>query len=426
MRKERELSESLCGKRIAWLIPGVNRGSGGLQTIFRHASHLHSKGAICDFHIIPGGLVQTEEEATELLVNEYDCPGCRVFPLMQLDSSYDAVIATMWTTVRFAVDADIPHKFYFVQDFEPWFYPMGDEYIKAEETYRQPVVAITIGKWLAAKLYRDYDMQALVTDFCADSSIYHNLSSPREHAMCVCFQPEKPRRCTHLVLETLELLSAADPTLKLYAFGSDQIDPNLGRFATNLGILSKAGCNELYNRCEVGLTISTSNPSRIPFEMMSAGLPVVDIYRENNLYDFTDDSILLVPPSPDALASAILEISSNPARQEDMRAAGTKVMSERPIEGETDQFAEHVVRVLSEETGAAPSVIKRSYHGERTETLPHVSQCYRAMIHRQIEDQILLHNRSTDEATAAGMEQNQSHSSLAYRCLRKIKRLLLD
>lgn len=61
----------------------------------------------------------------------------------------------------------------------------------------------------------------------------------------------------------------------------------------NLNIIPIKECNELYNKCKVGICMSASNPSRIPFEMMSAGLPVVELYKENNIYDLPDEGVLL-------------------------------------------------------------------------------------------------------------------------------------
>ena len=36
---------------------------------------------------------------------------------------------------------------YFVQDFEPLFYPMGSDYLLAENTYRKGLYHITTGAW---------------------------------------------------------------------------------------------------------------------------------------------------------------------------------------------------------------------------------------------------------------------------------------
>ncbi|WP_373417079.1 rhamnosyltransferase WsaF family glycosyltransferase, partial [Vibrio parahaemolyticus] len=50
---------------------------------------------------------------------------------------------------------------------------------------------------------------------------------------------------------------------------------------------------KLYNKCKVGLCISMTNPSRIPYEMMASGCVPVDIYRYNNLLDFKSGTSLL-------------------------------------------------------------------------------------------------------------------------------------
>ena len=60
----------------------------------------------------------------------------------------DAVFATGWETAYPVFnDAGDARKCYFVQDFEPLFYPVGSEYVLAENTYRFNFFGITAGKW---------------------------------------------------------------------------------------------------------------------------------------------------------------------------------------------------------------------------------------------------------------------------------------
>ena len=61
--------------------------------------------------------------------------------------------------------------------------------------------------------------------------------------------------------------------------------------------------------------MSASNPSRIPFEMMAAGLPVVELYKENNIYDMPDEGVLLARPTPEAIASAIIHLVDSEERK---------------------------------------------------------------------------------------------------------------
>ena len=108
-------------------------------------------------------------------------------------------------------------------------------------------------------------------------------------------------------MEALKLVKKKFPDIIIYLYGSSKKVRTDFEYV-NKGIISVEECNQLYNKCRVGLCISATNPSRIPFEMMSTGLPVVDIYGENNLYDYPDDVINLAQSSPDAIAQALIDI----------------------------------------------------------------------------------------------------------------------
>ena len=119
-------------------------------------------------------------------------------------------------------------------------------------------------------------------------------------------------------------------------------------------------CNELYNKCKVGFCISASNPSRIPFEMMAAGLPVVEMYRENNLYDMPDDGVLLAEPTPEGLASAIVHLLDSPEECKKMSEFGKKFMKDYPLEKGFTQFLE-IVKAMVETDYNDPQEIKLLY-----------------------------------------------------------------
>ena len=53
-------------------------------------------------------------------------------------SSGDAVIATSWQTVEMVKQAQgFKERFYFIQDYEPYFYARGSEAVLAEATYNR-------------------------------------------------------------------------------------------------------------------------------------------------------------------------------------------------------------------------------------------------------------------------------------------------
>ena len=134
--------------------------------------------------------------------------------------------------------------------------------------------------------------------------------------------------------------------MKIYLYGSR----SAGRAwfeHENLGLLSLEECNRLYNRCTIGLCISATNPSRIPFEMMAAGLPVVEVYRENTLYDFPEEAVLLCEPAPESLAKGLMERLSSQRDSEVGGQAGARFMQARPIEHGLEQFYSGVEVLLA-------------------------------------------------------------------------------
>ncbi|HAL61599.1 MAG TPA: hypothetical protein DCP08_04220, partial [Chloroflexi bacterium] len=62
----------------------------------------------------------------------------------------------------------------------------------------------------------------------------------------------------------------------------------------------------LYSSASVGVAFSTTNPSRVPFEMMACGCPVVDLdYGDNYINYGSRDNVMLVEPIPESIAEGI-------------------------------------------------------------------------------------------------------------------------
>lgn len=407
--------DALRGKRIAWLVPGIEPGSGGLQTIFRHVEFTKSLGSINDIHVIPNGIRLSRQAALDILRSDYDCVPNELYPIVQLNPSYDAVIATMWTTVKFAACSDIQYKFYFIQDYEPWFYPMGNDYIEAEMTYAQPLYPITIGSWLLKKIESAESPAGHATSFCADRAIYKRLDSiNRERAICAIFQPEKMRRCPRLLLDALEIVHKCDPSIEIYTFGSNHIDARLNGFAHQLGLLSKKKCNELYNSCLVGVSISASNPSRIPFEMMATGLPVIDLYRQNNLFDLPNDATLLAVPTPDALASAILYLVNHDDEVSRRSQAAVDYMASRNIDVELKQFASSLENGFLGTAVREPSDVCRSYTTPPFISTDETRSVFEEILSEQIDFQV--------QTQISDLEQTEHAASTSFFSV--LKRLL--
>jgi glycosyltransferase involved in cell wall biosynthesis len=238
-------------------------------------------------------------------------------------------------------------KCYLVQDFEAWFNPVGDAYTVAENSYTHGLIHFTIGNWLTHVIRNQYGGRALPAGLGVDTSIYKVLpDAEREKAISFLYQPEKPRRNPQLAISALRLVKEKHPDVKIVVYGSDA-PLGLDFEVENLGLVrSLEKLNEIYNRCSVGLCLSMSNPSRIPFEMMAAGCVPVDVYRYNNLLDYEGSTVKLAYQSPESLAEAMCQLLEKRDELEKRRAQCIDYASSRSLDWENSVMSNAVMAML--------------------------------------------------------------------------------
>ncbi|WP_241607940.1 glycosyl transferase family 1 [Rosenbergiella australiborealis] len=343
---------------ISWFIPKLIEGSGGHRTMLQHAEFLESKGHNCTIYLEDKS---GKSDGSDLIFGLFQIRLKKVFYGWDKFQPCDVAIATIWYSAPFV--ASLPFnckKIYFVQDYEAYFNPVGDSYLMAENSYSYGLTPITIGRWLRHKLKSDFSISALHFEFGVNHKIYKRINSiSKQKAICFIYQPDKPRRCSRIGIEALGIVKHIIPDVKIYLYGST-IKENLWFEHENLGLLSLNSCNELYNKCTVGLCISSSNPSRVPFEMMQSGLPVVEIWRENNLYDFDDNAMLLCKQTPESIAEGIIKILNNDLLAKCMGESGEKFMTGRTLENENEEFYDAFLSATNN-TNLVDSELVRSY-----------------------------------------------------------------
>lgn len=344
-------------KKIAWVMPHPGKGSGGHRTIIQNVNALLRAGYECDIFVEEDG-VSTPDMVRQKINDWYEHCDAGVFVGFDIKKDYDIMFATGWQTVDFVRKLPAKKKAYFIQDYEPWFFPMGDQYLITENSYKYGYLPVTIGKWLAHKMDSEFNTPAEYFDFGADLNVYKPLDIEKENAICYVYQPEKPRRCDYIGLKALKLIKAMRPDVKIYLYGSELVTRPIDFECENLHIIPVEECNKLYNKCKVGICMSASNPSRIPFEMMAAGLPVVELYKENNLYDLPDGGVLLSETTPEAIASSVVYLLDNPKEAKKMSEFGVKYMKDYPLERGFGQIVNVVKDMIETEYNNMPKIEK--------------------------------------------------------------------
>lgn len=303
---------------IAWIMSPPGDSSGGHQNLFRFIRFAELAGHRCTIYLyrshdapvsIPDIRAMVKSRSAYADVNAdivmYEEAGVR--------PGTQAIFATGWETAYPAyLDRSNARRFYFVQDFEPSFYPLGTEFLLAENTYRFGFHAITAGAWLSTKLRDEYGMVTDHFDFAVDKTHYRVTNTSRRDEVFFYARPVTARRAFDFGVLALREFARLKPDVPINMAGWDVSAWDLPFEYRNLAMLDITELNDVYNRCAAGLVLSLSNMSLLPLELMSAGVaPVVNDGPNNRLVS-DNPFIEYVRPSPGALARRMAEVIDRP------------------------------------------------------------------------------------------------------------------
>jgi glycosyltransferase involved in cell wall biosynthesis len=219
------------------------------------------------------------------------------------------VFATSWPTAYPAMNSSCTGKrFYLIQDYEPYFYPKGSYSVLSENTYRMGFYGITAGRWLAMKMQEDFQMSASYFDFGCDTNFYSRDPTAERDGIVFYARPGAARRGFELGLMAIEAFARQRPDLKIHFYGE-----KLGKLPFSFidhGSVTPRELNLIYNQCYAGLSLSLTNVSLAPHEMLAAGcIPVVNDAEHNRLV-LDSQYVRYAEPNPQALSSELEAIVS--------------------------------------------------------------------------------------------------------------------
>jgi glycosyltransferase involved in cell wall biosynthesis len=309
---------------VNWVIIPAGPRSGGYTTLFRIIRYLEALGYFNRVYFY--NVYRGDHRYYESIVrSSYGFNGC----VKKMDGGMEdahAVVATSWPTAYPVFNSRCAGKrFYFVQDFEPYFYPAGSLSLLAENTYRMGLHAITIGQCFARKLRTEFGMAVDSFEYGCDTSRYRRLHGSKRSGVVFYARPEAARRGVELGLMALEVLAARCPDIEIHIYGT-----RMGRLPfcfVDHGRVTPDELNRLYNRCYAGLSLSLTNVSLVAYEMLAAGcIPVVNdtvLVRT----DLNSSFVRYTPPHPQALAAELESVVKNPLFESLSRAAAASVPS---------------------------------------------------------------------------------------------------
>lgn len=299
---------------INWLIPEPFAGAGGDFGIYRIIRYLAEFGHECHVHVIPYTFMNnyTTEQIGAHVQRHFGPTTAQYHRWSGEIAEADCTFATFWRTVEHLLPLrNTGRRYYLVQDYEPYFYPIGTHQIRAEETYRLGLHHITLGRWLTRLLREKFHAQSDYFDFAVDTNVYWPRPNLRGEQRRICFyaRPPTDRRIYEIGLDALRLVHAQMPNVEIVFFGADKLTPPPDFPHVNRGLIKPEELATLFSSCDVGLVCSLTNPSFVPLEMLACRCAVVEVASERfeGILTHGKDA-WLVQPNARALADGVLQL----------------------------------------------------------------------------------------------------------------------
>ncbi|MBO4308845.1 MAG: glycosyltransferase family 2 protein [Clostridia bacterium] len=336
--------------RLNLLTPSVDMAHvfGGISTAIKFFDELRMK-LECDVRIIStdAGI----EKKTSVIDKEYvlvpaDQDSNASMQLVAYNDRYqktipvrenDIFMATAWWTAYtirpiiewqseiYGID---PHPLlYFIQDYEPGFYPWSSRYMLADSTYRFKIPTYAI---LNSGLLKDFFdkngysftktwyfepvlNEKLANYLPQDTDIVH-----KKPSILVYGRPSVDRNAFALVVESLKIWVKKFPNAKaweIYSAGEEHDSVDLGEdcILQSLGKLTLEDYAKTMLDTYVGLSLMVSpHPSYPPLEMSTFGVKLItNCYANKDLNGFNPNITCVEHCSPDTIAEKLCDICEN-------------------------------------------------------------------------------------------------------------------
>jgi glycosyltransferase involved in cell wall biosynthesis len=296
---------------LAFAVPEFNVGSGGHNIIFQLILRLEQMGHTCSVWVHDPFTHRPADGPAALRgeIRRHFAPvKAPVYKGFDHWHGADVVVATGWQTVPPVLRlSGCRARAYLINDHEPEFYGTSLEGEWAEETYRQGLYGIAGSPWLRDLYVERYGGSAGMFQYGVDHAVYRPRPIPRRRDTVVLYARHgTPRRAVTLGTLALARLHRRRPDVRIVLFGDPE--PLRTPFPhEHVGVASHEQLSWLFSEATVGISLSMTNYSLVPQEMLACGLPAVDLDRPSPRSVFGADGPLALAARDDAAIADVVE-----------------------------------------------------------------------------------------------------------------------
>jgi len=371
------------GLRFNLLVPSINKEHifGGISTALKFFEQLVPEGAekriiLTDASPNEDDLMQfpqysqlscDEDETLSAIITPFNDRYERTIPVRKSD----IFIATAWWTAYSAqrmvewqaqqYKQDRRHIIYFIQDYEPCFYPWSSQSILAESTYRYDGPQIGV---FNTSLLRDYTLsqghgftkifsfEPRMNKELLEELVKANLNEKKKRIL-VYGRPSVARNAFTLIMETLRIWTwhyGDARNWEVVSVGEDHPDIDIGNGISirSMGKMSLSEYATMLIESAVGVSLMVSpHPSYPPLEMAHFGMKVLtNSYANKNLSKWHDNIVSVDDLTPSKMAERLGELCDQFEQNQEGGRVGDSRMPEYLRSGDPFPFVDKILDEL--------------------------------------------------------------------------------
>lgn len=240
----------------------------------------------------------------------------------------DINVATFCFTAFSVLASEKGIPFYHMQHYEPLFF--NDQYQKklAEDTYYLPLNKIANSIWLKDQMKEKYGYDLPVVNPAIDHTVFYprEIEKDTDKLRVVCFGKQTEWKGFKDALDAMKIVMKKREDVELVVYGAHQPSYKSEVAYRFIKYPSDDELAKLYSSADVVFCPSWYESFPLPpIEAMACGAPVVTTRYGTEDYAFDgENSLVVLPRDPRALACAILRLLDDENLRENFKKEGIK------------------------------------------------------------------------------------------------------